>query len=312
MLALDEKGEGVCIACGPPLEFRVVTHEQPRLLRVLGPSAAAVGEPFALHVGLFDRNGNPCSGFSGTVDFEANDEAVGLPEKVDIRQQDEGVVIIDGVTMLQAGVFRLQACCSPLTASSNPILVEHAPQQYVYWGDVHAHGWGDSTMYLMHLRSARLDPAARHDQGRRLGRFDFCCPASMSMDVDQRDEIFGAYREACAAHDEPGRYVPFLAYEAHPKAGDRQVIFRDYVDEPTPPSMRAPMETVREQYGERSDVLLQVHIGSDPPHWDIYRPQREQFLEVCSAFGCAEWLLQEALQSSYQPGICAASDLHLG
>ena len=134
----------------------------------------------------------------------------------------------------------------------------------------------------------------------------------MSMDPNLRPETFEPYREACRKHDEPGRYVPFLAYEHHPKAGDRQVIFRDYESEPVPPPMREPIETLIEHYGRRDDVLLQVHIGGDPPHWDLYRPERERFLEVCSGFGAAEWLLQEALETGYRPGLCGASDLHVG
>jgi hypothetical protein len=312
LLAVDETGAGQFVGAGAPLCFRVVHDAEPRLLRLLGPSIADVGEPFDLHVGLFDRNGNPCEDFDGIVDFAPEEGAEGLPPQVAFTAADGGVRIIEGLRLLRPGVFRLRASGASLTATTNPILVENAPAQRVYWGDVHAHGWGDSTMHLMHLRSHRLDPAARHAQARRLGRLDFSCPASMSMDATRRDEIFGVYRDACAEHDEPGRYVPFLAYEAHPTAGDRQVIFRDYRDEPAPPPMRGPMEQLIAQYGDRDDVLLQVHIGGDPPHWDNYRPVRERFLEVCSGFGCAEWLLQEALQLGYEPGVCAASDLHLG
>lgn len=312
LLAVDTIGEGGFVGAGAPLAFRVVHHSKPRRLRLLGPSVVAVNEAFDLHVGLFDRNGNPCENFAGAVDFSPEAAVEGLPDRVELRAEDGGVKIVEGVRLHRTGVYRLRGASDCLSAATNPILVEDAPQLRVYWGDVHAHGWGDSTMHLMHLRSHRLDPAARHAQARRLGRFDFCCPASMSMDPLRRDEIFGAYRDACAEHDEPGRYVPFLAYEAHPKAGDRQVIFRDYRDAATPPPMRDPMETLIEHYGARDDVLLQVHIGGDPPHWDVYRPERERFLEVCSGFGCAEWLLQEALQLGYEPGVCAASDLHLG
>ncbi|MFP6592921.1 MAG: hypothetical protein VCE12_20615 [Candidatus Latescibacterota bacterium] len=312
LLAIDATGAGSFVGAGAPLAFRVVHHAAPRLLRLLGPSVAAVNEAFDLHVGLFDRNGNPCEDFAGSINFTPEETVDGLPRRVELSSGDGGVKIVEGVRLRSAGVFRLRGTSGSLNAATNPILVENAPPRRVFWGDVHAHGWGDSTMHLMHLRSDRLDPAARHAQARRLGRLDFSCPAPMSMDPLHRDEIFGAYRAACAEHDEPGRYVPFLAYEAHPKAGDRQVIFRDYGDEATPPPMREPIETVVEHYGARDDVLLQVHIGGDPPHWDVYRPARERFLEVCSGFGCAEWLLQEALQLGFEPGVCAASDLHLG
>ena len=322
LLSVDADGSGRFIGvAGNPHEIVVAPHPKPRLLRLLGPSVAAVDEPFDLHVQLFERNGNPCVDFAGRVSLrsdaavQGSDAAVqGLPPEVELTPADGGVVIIPDVRLSRTGVFRLRATCDAagLRGCCNPILVEDTPSARVYWGDVHAHGWGDSTMHLMHLRSARLDPAARHRQARRIGRFDFGCPASMSMDPARRDEIFGAYRDACAEHDEPGRYVPFLAYEAHPRAGDRQVIFRDYAAEPPPPPMRDEMGVVDAAYGDRDDVLLEVHIGGDPPHWDVYEPARERLVEVCSGFGCAEWLLQRALQRGYRPGICAASDLHLG
>lgn len=312
LLAVDTDGGGAFVGAGDAVDVRVVHDSTPRLLRLLGPSISAVNEAFAVHVGVFDRNGNPCADFCGTVALAPVEGVSGLPETLSFSAADGGIRILDDVRLQRPGVFRLSATTTRLAATSNPLIAQQSPAQRLYWGDVHAHGWGDSTMHLMHLRSDRLDPAARHAQARRLGRFDFCCPASMSMDARQRDEIFDAYRQACAEHDEPGRYVPFLAYEAHPAAGDRQVIFRDYQTEPAPPPMRDPIETVIEHYGERDDELLQVHIGGDPPHWDLYQPARERFLEVCSGFGCAEWLLQEALQLGYEPGVCAASDLHLG
>lgn len=309
-LAVDLSGDGAFVGAGEPVVVRTVAHDAPRLLRLLGPSVVAPGEAFDLHVGLFDRNGNPCAGRQAPIEFNAAGGIEGLPQTAHLEQ--DGLAIVPGVRLTNTGVTRLYATCGDLQAQSNPILVQDNPSARIFWGDVHAHGWGDSTMHLMHLRSERLDPDKRHEQARRIGRFDFCCPASMSMDPDRRDETFDAYRDACARHDEPGRYVPFLAYEAHPAAGDRQVIFRDYTDEPAPPPMRDPIETVIEHYGSRDDVLLQVHIGGDPPHWDVYRPERELFLEVCSGFGAAEWLLQEALQLGYTPGVCGASDLHLG
>ena len=124
----------------------------------------------------------------------------------------------------------------------------------------------------------------------------------MSMDPTKREEIFGAYREACEQMDEPGRYVPFLAYEAHPRAGDRQVIFKNYK---TNLSHRLPvvwMDELVATYGDRDDVFLQVHIGGQPAQWRLYKPVRERFLEVCSGFGCAEWLLQKALNLGLPAG----------
>ena len=76
--------------------------------------------------------------------------------------------------------------------------------------------------------------------------------------------------------------------------------------------MRLPMPQLESLYDERDDVILEVHIGGDPPRWDLHRTRRERLLEVSSGFGNAEWLLQKALDLGYRPALCGASDLHLG
>ena len=315
LIALDTTGTGAFVGVsGNPFEFEAVAHHQVELLRLLGPSVAKTGETFRLHLGIYDRNRNIIETYTGQVDFDIPEGLYGLPSSYQFRSEDKGLKIFDHVAAQGSGVYRIgvSEATSSETFRSNPTLVSDSPDAYVYWGDVHAHGWGDSTMHLMHARTKKLDPVSRHKQGRDIGRYDFACPASMSMDPDKREEIWEPYREACENMDEPGRYIPFLAYEAHPKAGDRQVIFKEYKTEPIPPKMRTDMEEVDQVFGKRDDVLLQVHIGGNTPRWDLYQPERERFLEVCSGFGCAEWLLQKGLQLGYRPAVCGASDLHLG
>jgi hypothetical protein len=315
LMAVDETGTGAFVgAAGNPYEFEAVAHHKVELLRLLGPSIAKTGETFRLHLGIYDRNRNIIETYTGQAEFDVPKGISGLPSSYQFRSEDKGLKIFDNVAAEGSGVYRIGVSESGSSKefTSNPTLVSDAPNEYVYWGDVHAHGWGDSSMHLMHARTKKLDPVSRHMQARDIGRFDFACPASMSMDPEKREEIWEPYREACEKMDEPGRYVPFLAYEAHPKAGDRQVIFKEYKTEPIPPKMRTEMEEVDQIYGERDDVLLQVHIGGATPRWDLYQPARERFLEVCSGFGCAEWLLQKGLQLGYRPAVCGASDLHLG
>ena len=320
LLCVDPEGSGTFQgARGNPYRFQVVAHPKPDLFRLLGPTVARMDEPFDLHLGVFDRNRNVVETFEGQVRFAVPEGVEGLPSSYTFTAGDRGLKVFENVSVRRPGVCRIGLSGEGTERSfiSNPILAGEQPESYVYWGDVHAHGWGDSTMHLMHLRTDKLDPLSRHMQGHRIGRFDFACPGAMSMDPNKREEIWEAYREACEQMDEPGRYVPFLAYEAHPNdppnpAGDRQVIFKDYKDEGIPPPMRSPIGEVDATYGHRDDVLLEVHIGGQPPIWDTYKPVRERFLEVCSGFGCAEWLLQKGLQLGYTPAVCAASDLHLG
>lgn len=173
-------------------------------------------------------------------------------------------------------------------------------------------------MYLMHQRTKKLDPLARHKQARDIGRLDFSAPGPMSYPRTNREQLWEAYRSAALGTNQPGTYVPFLSYEAHPShgaakadPGDRNIIFK-HLEEALPPDFALPLDTIEARYGDRDDVMLQVHIGGSTPKWDLYRTKRERLLEISSGFGNAEWLLRKALKLGYRPAICGCSDLHSG
>ncbi len=293
----------------------VTCHPDPDCLRLLGPTVAAPGEPFDLHLSVFDRNRSLVLPFTGDVCFDAPDCISGLPDAYTFTFADEGVHIFEGVTVRDPGVHRIGVSLDDgsLATRSNPIVCRADSRHRVYWGDLHAHGWGDCTMLLMHDPIDKLLPASRHDQGHRIGRFDYSAPGAMSMPPgeEDREEIWRAYQDAFEARDEPGHYVPFLSMEMHPGAvGDRQLFFKGQTDIPI--DMREGVEKVYGLYGDREDAMLEVHIGGAPPYYEQFRPDREALVEVVSAFGNAEWLLQKCLQEGYRPAITGASDLHVG
>ncbi|MGD8238032.1 MAG: hypothetical protein PVH68_05735 [Armatimonadota bacterium] len=315
LTAVDADGSGAFVgAKGNPFDFEVVADDEPKLIRLLGPTVAAVGEPFALHLGVFDRNRNVIETFTGCVSLSAPEGLEGVPQVVELAPEDRGLKVLENVTAQKPGVYRMEVRSEhgDSTWLSNPIVVEGDPSHRVFWGDVHAHGWGDSTMYLMHRRTPKLEPAGRHEQARRVGRLDFSAPGPMSLPFGEREQVWAAYAEAYGELDGRDDYVPFLSYEAHPQpAGDRQVIFEALEEPPSFPCQQ-PMEDVDAAYGSRDDVMLEVHIGGQPPRWHEYRTDRERMVEVASGFGCAEWLLQRALRLGYRPAVCGGSDLHVG
>ena len=316
MVAVDADGRGEFAGVrGSPFCFEVVAHHELRLLRLLGPTVVAVGEPFALHLAAFDRNRNVIDTFEGKVRLCVPPGLMGPPSEVEFRRDDQGVRILEGVRADAPGVYRLQARTDAAQGEcfvSNPIAARPKPETRVYWGDVHCHGWGDDSMYLMYLRTPKLDPLERHRQAVRVGRFDFGAPGPMALPFDEREEIWDAYRDAGRQMDEPGSYVPFLSYEAHPPEGDWNVLF-ERLDEPAPAlQYHTGMAQVDALYGERDDVFMEVHIGGHPPEWEKYETARERMVEVVSGFGNAEWLLQRALKRGYRPAVVGASDLHVG
>ena len=315
-VAVDPTGEGQFYgARHNPFRFEIVAHPEVKLLRLLGPTVARAGEPFAFHLAAFDRNRNVADAFEGSVRLDAPAGLTGLPARVDFGPEDGGIRIIEGVSAAKPGVYRVEARTDAVSGArfvSNPMVVTDTGSPGVHWGDVHCHGWGDNSMYLMHLRTAKVDPRGRHDQARRVGRFDFAAPGPMALPFEDREEVWAAYQQAAREVDAAGSYVPLLSYEAHPPEGDRNVVFKS-IDEPAPAiSMREPMAEVDRHYGGRDDVFLEVHIGGHPPEWEKYKTDRERMVEVVSGFGNAEWLLQRALRRGYRPTVVGASDLHVG
>lgn len=293
-----------------PQVINLIHHHEPKNFRLLGPTVAKTGEPFDMHLGVFDRNGNIIEDYEGRVDIDNKDGLyINLPDFFVFSREDKGIKIFKNIYIEKEGVYR--ARIYPGKYLSNPVSVSCNPDFYVYWGDLHAHGWGDCTMYLMHLRNEKVDPLNRHMQAREVGRLDFSAIGPMSYPHVEREEIWEAYKYACEKTMEENKYVPFLSYEAHPAEGDRNVIFKN-LDEKIPPDYRIPMEELDKEYGARDDVILQIHIGGSSPNWDRYRPERERMVEVSSGFGNAEWLLQKALNLGYKPAVCGASDLHMG
>ena len=296
------------------IRLDVESDTQPTLLRLLGPSIARPGEPFALHLAAYDRNHNVCRQYAGLVQLRAGTSPlVGLPPAVRLEPDNEGLAIIEGVTAPTPGLIRIEARDQEngLATLSNPLLVQSNPEMLLLWGDLHSHSWGDISMGLMDDPTPVLHPAGRHAQARGQARLDFAAPGPMAPpDQTQRPAVWEAHQAAYRANDAPGRYVPFLAAEAHPNVGgDRNVIFRDWAERYAPAF--AEMDYLVETYGEREDVLLEAHVGGGPADWDAYPMAREPVVEVASGHGSAEWLLQRALRHGHRPAVIASGDTHL-
>ena len=292
----------------------VQSDPQPTLLRLLGPSIARPGESFALHLTAYDRNHNVCTQYTGTVDLRDETATLsGLPGRIRFASENAGLAIVEGVQAQSPGLIRIEASDTThgLSTLGNPILVQSDPETLLLWGDLHSHSWGDVSMGLMDDPTPVLHPAGRHAQARGQARLDFAAPGPMAPpDQSHRPAVWEAHQAAYRANDKPGTYVPFLAGEAHPSVGgDRNVVFRDWEERHAP--AWAEMDDLVETYGERSDVLLEAHVGGGPADWDAYQTAHEPVVEVASGHGSAEWLLQRALRHGHRPAVIASGDTHL-
>lgn len=256
----------------------------------IAPSQVVAGQGFTYWIKAEDRWGNPVStpraslhhGFAapGTFTVEAADEATG-----DVVE-------------------------------SNPIEVLASPGQlHPFWGDFH--GQSEETIgsnsiedYFRFARDCGLLDIAGH-QGN-----DFQVTDDFWRKIDRvSDEFY-----------EPGRLVTFAGYEWSgntPLGGDRNVYFAAaggrishsstdllpgketaYDLSPTATDLFADMKR------SRVPAFVFAHVGGRYADMRMHDPDVELAVEIHSAWGTFEWLLEDALALGYRVGVVANSDDH--
>ncbi len=275
-------------------------------LILVGPSTVAVGEPFALRLCLEDRWGNPASGPRLEVEIE------GLPGRHALDGSGAGPLAVEA-RLEHAGVHRFTARdhTGLLTATSNPIDCRPAPEQRVYWGDLHGQsrigcGAGSFERYLEHARDAAL--------------LDFVGHQANCFLV--RDGEWEEQRRVTTALHAPGIFLPLLGYEWSGETevgGDRNLYYpgdegelrrcrRAFADEPAEPGSDLPHVRDLHAHFRDRDVLGVLHVGGRTSNLDWHEPAFERLLEVHSTHATSEWLLREALARGYRMGVVAGSD----
>jgi hypothetical protein len=270
--------------------LRIVPGEPVRAVCV-APSQVRVGEPFVAHLKLEDRWGNP----------------VRPPRPV----EQPGYA--------RPGVYTAAATdpATGLSAESNPIEVraEDVPL-HRYWADLHGQteetcGSNSIDDYFSFARDVGLLDVAAH-QGN---------------DFEVSDAFWEEVNDTTRRFYQPGAFVTFPGYEWSgntPLGGDRNVYFggeggrivhscTDLLPGQasayeTAPTAEALFSVLRAQDGPRPFAF--AHVGGRYADMSMHDPEIELAVEVHSAWGTFEWLVEDALQRGYRIGICANSDGH--
>lgn len=202
---------------------------------------------------------------------------------------------------------------------SNPIeVMEASPKLGRYWGDLH--GQSEETIGTNSIRDyfqfardyALLDVAAHQGNDFQMG-----------------DDFWKYLNELTSEFNREGRFVTFPGYEWSGNTaigGDRNVYYRKEGGpiirsslELVPggksawkpaPTVKALFETMKEV--ERPDCFMFAHVGGRYADIRTHDEDLEWAVEVHSAWGTFEWMVQEAMEHGYRVGICGNSDGHKG
>ena len=204
-----------------------------------------------------------------------------------------------------------------LSARSNPIEVRAEDASlHPYWADLHGQteetvGTGSIEEYFTFAREYGLLDIAAH-QGN---------------DFQVTDEFWEKINRVTKAFYEPGAFVTFPGYEWSgntPLGGDRNVYFaseggaitrsgtdlipENYSVHDDSPTATDLFRNLKEQQGPRSFAF--AHVGGRYADISMHDPEIELAVEVHSAWGTFEWLVEDALRRGYRIGTCANSDGH--
>ena len=257
----------------------------------IAPSQVQAGTPFTYALKKEDRWGNPTS----------------IPEK-----KNHPGVPTPGILM-----FTAEDDKTDLAVLSNPIDVLPAlPTLSRYWADIHGQSEetvGTNTIhdYFTFARDYGLVDIGGH-QGN---------------DFQITDDFWATINDTTRTFYEPGRFVTFPGYEWSgntPLGGDRNVFYQDegglisrscgdLVPEGpyTHSSTAEELFTFLKQQTDRN-LFVVPHVGGRYADIQVHDPDLEWNVEIHSAWGTFEWLIEDAFRLGYRVGICANSDGHKG
>jgi hypothetical protein len=270
--------------------LRIVPGDPVRAV-CIAPSQVIVGQPFAYHLKLEDRWGNPTA----------------RP-----TQRTHPAFPEPGIQVLTA-----RDVDTGLSAQSNPIDVRaDDAARHPYWADLH--GQSEET-----IGTNSIDDYFRF--ARDYGLVDIS--AHQGNDFQVTDALWRTINARTAQFYERGAFVTFPGYEWSgntPLGGDRNIYFTseggqivhsstDLLPDAHSAHDTAPTATeLFRRLGTQQEprAFACAHVGGRYADLSMHDPEIEWAVEVHSAWGTFDWLVTDALQRGYRIGICANSDGH--
>ncbi len=294
------------IVPGPPVRYKAIL-----------PTLRRIGAPFRLCLKGEDRWGNPSNRCDAEFELRASLPVANLPASVRFNE-GEFTRILDGLEVAETGdlVIDLLDADGTRVVRSNPCRFVESAELLPYWGDLH--GQSEETIGT---NSARDFYAFARDRA----FLDIC--VHQGNDFQITNEFWKHLNELSAEFTEDGRFIAFPGWEWSGNTGlggDRNVLMMSegrqihrsshaLVDDLSDVDSDATSAKDLFDALVDEDCLVFAHIGGRYADIKIAHDERlEKSVEVHSAWGTFEWLIQDAFEQGYRVGILSNSDGHKG
>ncbi len=291
---------------GPPVLFKAVL-----------PTLRRCGESFRLCLKGEDQWGNPSDLCEQSFRTSANLNVSGLAEMVGF---DKGkfTVVVDNLQVDEEGdlIISLLDKEGAIVTSSNPCRFVEESTLLPYWGDLH--GQSEETIGTNSARDF-------YEFARDKAFCDIC--VHQGNDFQITNEFWQWLNELSAEFTEDDQFIVFPGWEWSGNTGlggDRNVLMMEegrqihrsshaLVDDLS--DIDTDSNSASDLFNDLKDEDCAVfaHIGGRYADIKIAHDDRlERAVEVHSAWGTFEWLMQDALEQGYRVGIMSNSDGHKG
>ena len=298
-------------------EIKIVPGK-PHLWKAILPTTRRPKEKFRLSIKAEDRWGNPSNQCDQSIVLRTNVPVSGLPETIKIKPGQRAVVKDDLSVMLATKVLLIELLDedNQLLATSNPLQITAKTELLPYWGDLH--GQSEETIGTNSAREF-------HQFAKNLAFLD--ATAHQGNDFQITNEFWSHLNQLTREYNEDHRFIAFPGYEWSGNTGlggDRNVLYLKE-GQPIHRSSHALVDDLSDIDSDASsasdlfkrlkdrDCVVFAHIGGRYADVKMAHDERlETSVEVHSAWGSFEWLIEDALEKGYRVGIVSNSDGHKG
>ncbi len=294
-----------------------IVPDVPSMWKAVLPTLRRAGEPFRLCLKGEDRWGNPSDKCDQSLTLRASAHIDRLPETVRLAPGDFSSTV-EGLCAEEPGDYTIDVLDEhgTLLTRSNPLRVVADSALLHYWGDLH--GQSEETIGTNSARDF-------FEFARDKAFLDAC--SHQGNDFQVTTPFWEHLNALTAEFNQDGRFIVFPGYEWSGNTGlggDRNVLYmqegrqihrsshalvEDLSDVETDAnSAKDLFEALRDE-----DCVVFAHIGGRYADIKMAHDIRlERAVEVHSAWGTFEWLIEDAFEQGYRVGICSNSDGHKG